>query len=460
MISVLCGGMLLANMLRRALPFLRKSLVPSAVMAGFIVLIVERIFIAAAGKPMFDTVTLEALTYHGLGIGFVAVTLRSTEHAAGRKARVDIFNSGLVTVSSYLLQAVIGLAVTILLFYAIGSWAAGGILLPMGFGQGPGQAYNWGHIYETATDYAAFPNGTSFGLTIAAVGFISASVGGVFCLNRMRRNGNKKAVYENAEEIEDLSAVSITGKDEIPLSESMDKFTVQVALVLLIYLFTFAFMWVVSLGLDALGGFWSGTVKPLIWGFNFLLGTIFTTLFKIVISACRKRGWIKRQYTNNFMLGRLSGFMFDIMVVSSIAAINLSAFTHREFVLPLLLICVLGTVGTYIFVRRVCARLFPEYGDEAFLAMYGMLTGTASTGIILLREIDPLFETPASGNLVYQQFWAIIFGFPILLLLGFVARSMTWTWATLGILTVLFVLIFVLMYRDFIFRKKPEKAEK
>ncbi len=456
MLAVLCGGMLLANLLRRVIPFLRKSLIPSAVLAGFLILIIERIYYSVTGISMFTTSTLEALTYHGLGIGFVAVALRSTEHNAGKKARVDIFNSGLITVSTYLLQAVVGLAITIGLFYAIGSWAAGGMLLPMGFGQGPGQAYNWGHIYETATDYAAFPNGTSFGLTIAAMGFISASIGGVIYMNRMRRAGNPKAMRENAEEIEDLSAVTVTGKDEIPLSESMDKFSVQVAMVLLVYLITFAFMWFASIGLDALGGFWSGTVKPLIWGFNFLFGTVFAVLLKAVFSGCRKRGWVKRQYLNNFMLNRISGFMFDIMVVSSIAAINLSAFTHKEFILPLLLVCVAGTIVTYWYVRRVCARLFPEYGDEAFLAMYGMLTGTASTGIILLREIDPLFETPASGNLIYQQLWAIVFGFPMLLLLGFVARSMTWTWATLGILLGLFILMFVLMYRKFIFKRKAK----
>lgn len=44
--------------------------------------------------------------------------------------------------------------------------------------------------------------------------------------------------------------------------------------------------------------------------------------------------------------------------------------------------------------------------------MYGMLTGTASTGIILLREIDKDFKTPAADNLVYQNSPAIVFGFP------------------------------------------------
>ena len=80
--------------------------------------------------------------------------------------------------------------------------------------------------------------------------------------------------------------------------------------------------------------------------------------------------------------------------------------------------------------------------------MYGMLTGTASTGVILLREIDPLFETPASHNLIYQNLWSIILGAPMLLLLGVVAQSMTWTWLCLGIFSALLAAIFLLQLRN------------
>jgi len=48
--------------------------------------------------------------------------------------------------------------------------------------------------------------------------------------------------------------------------------------------------------------------------------------------------------------------------------------------------------------------------------MYGMLTGTASTGIVLLRELDVEFKTPVSDNMVYQNFPAIIFGLPLMLI--------------------------------------------
>ncbi len=89
-----------------------------------------------------------------------------------------------------------------------------------------------------------------------------------------------------------------------------------------------------------------------------------------------------------------------------------------------------------------------------FHAMYGMLTGTASTGVILLREIDPQFSTPTSHNLIYQNLWAIVLGAPMLLMLGIVPRSMSHLLICFGILIVLFALILAIQYRDRIFRRK------
>lgn len=455
--TIVLVGMLTANMLRRLIKPLRQSLIPSSVLGGFLILIANLVYKHFTGDSMFTKVTMETLTYHGLGLGFVAVALRQSEREKNKKANTDVFNAGLTTVSSYLLQGLLGLAITLGLFYVIGNWAASGLLLPMGYGQGPGQAYNWGHIYETATAYPAFQYGGSFGLTIAAMGFISSGLGGVFYLHRMKKKGLVSQSITNAEEMEDLSAESITKKGEIPLSESLDKMTVQLGLVVFTYMSAYLLMYLISLGLDNLGGFFTTTIKPLIWGFNFLFGTIMAILLKLVLKRLRKRGIVHRQYLNNFMLSRVSGVMFDVMVVASIAAIDLSAFAHTEFIIPLSVICVVGAVVTYWQVNFVSKRLFPEYRHEAFLSLYGMLTGTASTGVILMREIDPLFKTPAASNLVYQQLWAIVFGFPMLLLLGIAPMSIGNSWMTLGALLVLFVGINLLLFRHQIFGKKKAK---
>ncbi len=451
-LAVLFGALMLANALRRQIGFLRRSLIPSSVLAGFILLFFNWIYRSITGQSMLDLLTLESLTYHGLGLGVVAMTLRSSEKLA--RGKNDIFNTGLTTVTTYMIQAIVGVAISLALYYIIGSYAAAGILLPMGFGQGPGQAYNWGHIYETYTQYPAFEHGTSFGLSVAALGFVAASAGGVFHLNRMRRQGKIDPSIINADEAENLSAETITQQGEIPLSESMDKLTVQFALIFIAYGLAFAAMWYMSIGFDALGGFFENTVKPLVWGFNFLFGILFSVIIKALLNGLSRRGIVKRQYTNNFLLNRISGLMFDLMVVASIAAIDLSAFKYASFIIPLILICGAGMVVSYIYLRIVCKKLFPNYDNEEFLAMYGMLTGTASTGLILLREIDPLFETPAASNLIYQNLWAIVFGFPILLLMGFVARSLMWTWLTLAIVIVLMAVLTAVLFRSYIFKKK------
>jgi len=451
---LLFGSMLLANMLRRLIKPLRQSMIPSAVIAGFLLLVINGIYTSATGESLFQKLTLETLTYHGLGLGFAALALKTNERVKDKKAGRDIFNTGVTVVATYLLQAVVGLAITLVLSYLIGNWASSGLLLPMGYGQGPGQAYNWGNTYETATSYPPFVNGASFGLTVAAMGFVVSSIGGVIYLSVIKAKGRLKNKVANADEVEDISAEMVTQKGEIPMSESLDKLTVQVALVFFTYMAAYLVMFFASKGLDALGGFFSGTVKPLVWGFNFLIASLMAMIVKFVFEKFRKAGVMKREYKNNFMLSRIAGLMFDLMVTSSIAAIDLSAFKNREFIVPLILICLAGGVFTYWYIDYVSKRLFQGYRDEAFLSLYGMLTGTASTGVILLREIDPLFKTPASNNLIYQQLWAIVFGFPMLLLLGLAPQSSTWTILALVILVALFVVMHVILFRNRIFKKK------
>ena len=118
---------------------------------------------------------------------------------------------------------------------------------------------------------------------------------------------------------------------------------------------------------------------------------------------------------------------------------------------PILILGVVGLALTYWFERFVAVRLFPEYAEEQFLMMYGMLTGTASTGTVLLREIDGEFQTPAADNMVYQNFPAIVFGFPIMLLATLAPKKPL---LTLGLLAGFFVVMMIILFRAQIFKKK------
>ena len=82
-----------------------------------------------------------------------------------------------------------------------------------------------------------------------------------------------------------------------------------------------------------------------------------------------------------------------------------------------------------------------------------MLTGTASTGTILLREADPAFKTPAADNMVYQNFPAIAFGFPMMLLATLAPKK---PYLTMLLLVAFFAVMNVILFRSFIFRRKKK----
>jgi ESS family glutamate:Na+ symporter len=79
--------------------------------------------------------------------------------------------------------------------------------------------------------------------------------------------------------------------------------------------------------------------------------------------------------------------------------------------------------------------------------MFGMSTGTISSGILLVREIDPMFKTPAANNLVTGSGMAIVFGAPMLPLISVAPISTEWTWAVLGILVVYAALLLLFMFK-------------
>ena len=448
LIGILLASLLLANILKRKLPFLRNSLIPNSVLGGILILVLVAIYKLCSGVNLFDAEifggraysTMEVLTYHCLALGFIASALKSSDAKLTKERSGEIFNTGVTTVATYLLQAVVGFGITMIAakFFIDNFFPAAGVLLPFGFGQGTGQAMNYGTIYETQF---GFEGGKTFGLTIAALGFLSASIGGVIHLNILKRKG---IVAPKADE--SLNLEKIEEENEIPMQESIDKLTVQVAIIAVAYMLAYVLMYLLGLVLPGM--------KSVIYGFNFLLGVLAATVVKAVLKLLQKTKLMHRNYTNNFLLTRTSNFFFDLMVVAGVAAIRLDILENYWGIM--LVLGIVGLVITYAYEIWIAKLLFPKYAQEQFLMMYGMLTGTASTGTILLRELDPEFKTPAADNMVYQNFPAIVFGFPIMLLATLAPEKPGLTWE---LLFAFFIVMNVILFRKFIFKKSKAKAK-
>ena len=452
--TLLCS-MLFANLLKKSIGFLKRSLIPTSVLGGIILLLIATIYKLITGEIFFNLpifggdgiAKLEIITYHGLAIGFIASTMRTTNKTKEKGRNREIFDTGCTTVATYLIQAILGLAITIpFALIVTGLIPASGVLLPFGYGQGTGQALNYGNIYQN--DYG-FLGGRSFGLTVAALGFLSASIGGVIYLNILQKKGKFKV---NDEEVtKAINMEQVQGEDEVPMNGSMDKLSIQIGIVLGVYMVSFGIMY-------GLGELVNG-VRSILFGFNFLIGVLMATLLKVLLKALRKKGVVKKQYVNSFLMNRISGFAFDLMIVAGIGAIQLDLIKDYWYVL--IILGVVGALATFIYVKFVCHKLFPSYEYEEFFMMYGMLTGTASTGMILLREIDPEYQTPAADNLVFQNLPAIIFGFPMMLIAAYAPKyGQTSALITLAIVTGFFIVMNLILFRNQIFKKRNKTEVK
>lgn len=432
-VGIIASITLFANVIRQKISFIRKSYIPTAVLAGFILLLLRSLNIVHIRQEF-----LELITYHGIAIGFIAMSLRVKREKTTDTYKVAV-KSGALIVSTYLVQAITGLVISLFLVFTFMPqfFPASGILLAMGFGQGPGQANNVGSTYESL----GFVGGQSYGLAIAASGYLIACTVGVFFLNK-----RKSKITKYTDETSNDTPIDIfQDEDEIPISQSIDKLSIQVALIVFVYLLTFGILVGVSRLLSLISPGVANTLSPILWGFNFIFASAIASGVAALISVLRKKGIMKRQYQNNYLLNRISGLAFDIMIVAGIASINFTDIA--KLWIPFVVTILLGALVTYLYLKFMSNKIYKGYENEAFLSMFGMLTGTISSGVLLVREIDPEYKTPAANNLVTGSGAAIVFGAPLLVLIGMAPKSLTITFIVLGLIIVYLALLIFLILR-------------
>lgn len=406
-ISMLSILLLASTFLKRQVAFFRKNPIPIPVIAGFLGLILGK---DVLGVITFNGLRLENLLYHLMNIGFIALSLKASKKVKSK----DYVNSGMFIVSTYVVQGIVGFALSLLFYYTVfpKTFPLSGLLLPLGFGQGPGQAYSMGKQWEEL----GFTYGGNLGLTVAAIGYVWACAGGVYLIAWLKKKKRLK-VYEDIDD-ELVGKPDIYDDDqpvELPLKESVDGLTLQFILIGAVYLVTYLTLIGLENLLGRFGNF-GATLAQLLWGFSFIIGAAYGMLARRILDYCHQRKWMKYNYTSNYLLERISGVSFDYMITAAISAVSI--YMLKDYLVPFLIITVIGGLVTIWFILKVSQRIYKTDILENALAMYGMLTGTISTGIALLREVDPHFKTQAAKNLVFGSGTGLVFGLPLMILLN------------------------------------------
>jgi len=140
------------------------------------------------------------------------------------------------------------------------------------------------------------------------------------------------------------------------------------------------------------------------------------------------------------------------MIVAGVAAIEINDI--KNYILPIVLLSFVGMVVTYAYIRLVAKECFKGFEHEFFLMSFGTMTGTASNGMILMKEIDPGLRTPTSSLYILSNFPAMVMIAPLLFLLNFAGQSLTNAVIACAIFCLLWLVYTVFLFRRKIFKKR------
>ena len=440
-LGMISAALLLATLLRAKVRFFQKYLIPNALTAGLILLPLYNFVFPHVG---ITSAGLGELAYHLLGISFIAMSLRTTRSTAAVGAHRH-FSTVVALLSQFALQVLAGLLLTLFFistFYP-DLYEPFGYLLPLGYVQGPGQAFAIG---ESWTGFGIEGAG-SVGLTFAAIGFILATFGGVFLINFGIRRG-----WVSREELTPLNESRVrTGvyprNAERPVgsvmtteSEAIDTMTFNGGLVLAGYFLTYLFLNFLTWALGLVGPLGEELAVNL-WGVSFIFAALVGLAMKHTIQALRVDHVIDTRTMN-----RISGFSVDIMVTSAIGAISLV--TVSQYWIPILVLALVGATLTFTTVPFIASRIFTDHKFHRMLLIFGLSTGTLSTGLALLRVIDPGFETPVATDYTYAAGITFVFAIPFILSISlpvraFVTGNIMFFWIAVAVAVAYFIFVFI-----------------
>lgn len=397
--------LVIATYLRSKVNILQKYLIPANLLAGALGLILGA---NVLGWVDLTSERLGTYVYHLLALLFIALGLRAPKSKMG----LSSIKFGLIFISVYLVQAIVGLLFAFLLIYTFmpDLFAGIGLLPPLAFGMNPGIAYTIGTNWEQF----GFVSGGIVGLTFSACGFLVAYTLGIWLVRRGIKKG--RAAYINTEdelpgEVKRgiLDEPKPNDEEKITTSpENIESFSFHIGLIGFTFILTYLVVILMEWGLITVGA--ENEVTTL-WSFHFIIAAIVALGVRRILEPTNASRLI-----DDVTMTRCSNLFMDFMIVASVAAISLVVVA--QYWLPLLVISILVTLATWWVIQFLTHDAFKQFEFERFAAIFGNMTGTLQSALVLLRIVDSGMKSPASYNLVYGSGLALVFGFPLLLLIN------------------------------------------
>ncbi|MCH9680659.1 MAG: hypothetical protein K0V04_04425 [Deltaproteobacteria bacterium] len=399
---ILAGLLAAAALVIHGVGALRRLAVPNAIVAG-----VLGLTLGPSGLELIptDIESMKLIVYHAFAVMFIAVGLQAApkQRKGGAAWSLAVGNATIGVV-----QAIVGLSL-VALFYVLSQplHPGFGLMLTLGFQQGPGQALSLGGSWE---NLGLMPDGGQIGLIFATLGFMYCIVIGIPLVAIARRRG----LITPEEEVPPAADVPIaertTDRDDAAqpgptpdVPGRNEPLSMQLIIIGCVYLAVF--------------GFISGVIALIhpgdkliatFWGMHFIVGSLLAIALR---RTARRMG--RDKPFNDTMLARISVVAVDITTAGAFAAVELEVL--GTWLVPIVVMTAVTAVITLLGTLWLAKRAFPEASFSHALVLFGMGTGTVSTGLALLRMLDPELRGTVARNSVIGATASVPFNAPMFL---------------------------------------------
>ena len=404
---VLCILLGIGHVLRSRIKLFQKLYLPSCVIGGLFGLLVIQILSAGSGScticesagSWLDDITAPWKKLPSFLINivfaclFLGVKLPKFSEIWKRSAPQVVYGQ-IVAWGQYVVGLGLWVFVLSLIFKDLPGMFAG--ILPVGFEGGHGTAAGMGPIFA---DHG-WPEGQDLAMTSATFGIMSAIIVGTILVNWAVRRGYAVRHKELAEQIEDDS-IAIIPVDQRPIA---GRLTVNSDVIEAFSLHLVAVGLAVGIGMLIKNGLLLIEAQVPYLANNKLLTSF--PLFPLcmiggLIIQFIELKYDKRQLIDLGLIRRIQNCSLDFLVIAAIAMIQIAAV--KAALVPLLILVAAGIAWNVFCVTTLARRILPDAWFERAIAEMGQSMGVTATGLLLLRMVDPDYDTPAADAFACKQ---------------------------------------------------------
>ena len=390
---VLGVALIVAMLVRKAVPVLGKLYIPSSVIAGFLLILLgPQVLGALTGgwSLLADPIVAVLHTLPGLliNIVFAGIMLGKKLPSVGAIWK-DAAPHVLLGASYCFGQLALGgLAVALILGPLFGLPDIAGSIIEMSFAGGHGTVAGVGEFF----DQAGHPDMVDVGLALATVSMITGTLGGFALVNWALRSPRVDVARKHTTHTSTASSIG-----EIPPNQGDQAGDVGLNAISRAFgAITVAIIvgWGIQTGLAAIANLFGSAVFDHFPLFPFTLIGGFGV--QLVLSGTKHESLVERTTVNS-----VTGLALDLLVAAAIGTLSLAAVGANWP--SILILTVLAFAWSVVGMLWLGPRFFTAHWFDRAIPNFGQSQGNVATGFVLAEMTDPDHTTGAAQGFGYRQ---------------------------------------------------------